>query len=85
MRVITFLHVAWSQEAPLSRMLAVDDLGAGNAVRNFVHHTMIRKVASAYKVRRIITTHVAKKKMASQRIPIVLAATIRIARNDGKV
>jgi hypothetical protein len=66
-------------------MLAVDDLGVGNVVRNFVRHTMIQRAVSAYKMPRITTTHVAKGKRGFQERPIVLVATIRTARNDGRV
>ena len=85
MRVITFLHAAWNQEAPLSKMLVVDDLGVGNAVRNSVRHTMIQRAVSAYQLQRIITAHVVRPKKASQRRPIVLVDTIRIVKSDGKV
>jgi hypothetical protein len=84
MHVPIFLLVDSIQGA-FTRSLGVDEAGAGTAIKNTAHCTMIRLQVFVVQMQRILTATVVQRNQASRRRTTVVADTVVIALRGGRV
>jgi hypothetical protein len=84
MHVPIFLHVDSIQRA-FTRSLGVGEAGAGIAVKNTAHSTMILLQEYDVQMQRILTANAVKRRTDSRKRSTVVVDTVAIALRDGKL